>query len=77
MGLRPDGQTDRRAETAVSRHPSVTLGLALREPTFRWLTLAFCLSTAVAFGAQLHLVPILLEPGFSPTTLIVAIGLWR
>jgi 4-hydroxyacetophenone monooxygenase len=36
---------------------------------------AFCLSTAVAFGAQLHLVPILLERGFSPTVAATIAGL--
>ena len=48
---------------------------ALRDPTFRWVTLAFCLSTAVAFGAQLHLVPILLERGFSPMLAATIAGL--
>jgi hypothetical protein len=46
-----------------------------RDPTLRWLTLAFCLSTAVAFGAQLHLVPILLDRGFSPTLAATIAGL--
>ena len=47
----------------------------MRDPTFRWVTLAFCLSTAVAFGAQLHLVPILLERGFSPMLAATIAGL--
>ena len=53
----------------------MTLKAALHDPTFRWVTLAFCLSTAVAFGAQLHLVPILLERGFSPTLAATIAGL--
>jgi MFS family permease len=77
LGLHPDGEpaatssADRRART------SLTPGAALRDPTFRWVTLAFCLSTAVAFGAQVRLVPILLERGFSPilaATLAGSIG---
>jgi hypothetical protein len=70
LSLHPDGQPHQRIETARSMQAGVTLGAALRDPTFRWVTLALCLSTAVASGAQLHLVPILLERGFSPTQVL-------
>jgi MFS family permease len=75
LGLHPDGQPDDRLKTAPTRSTGVPVGAALRDPTFRWVTLAFCLSTAVAFGAQLHLVPILLERGFSPTLAATIAGL--
>jgi cyanate permease len=47
----------------------------LRDPTFRWLVLAFCLSTAVAFGVHVHLVPILLDRGYAPTFAAALAGL--
>jgi cyanate permease len=75
LGLHPDGQSIRSVGSGSPKQPGVTLRAALRDPTFRWVTLAFCLSTAVAFGAQLHLVPILLERGFSPTLAATIAGL--
>jgi MFS family permease len=77
LGLHPDGQSSPRGATDGPARTSLTPGAALRDPTFRWVTLSFCLSTAVAFGAQVHLVPILLERGFSPilaATLAGSIG---
>jgi predicted MFS family arabinose efflux permease len=53
----------------------VPLGAALRDPTFRWLLVAFCLSTAVAFGLQVHLVPLLLDRGYPPTLAAFVTGL--
>jgi MFS family permease len=75
LSLHLDGQSVRQVESDSRRQPGVTLRAALHDPTFRWVTLAFCLSTAVAFGAQLHLVPILLERGFSPTLAATIAGL--
>jgi hypothetical protein len=49
--------------------------MVLRDPAFRWVTLAFCLSTAAAFGSALYLAPILLERGFSPTLAATIAGL--
>jgi MFS family permease len=75
LGLHPDGQPVQRPRSDSRRQPGLTLKAALGDPTFRWVTLAFCLSTAVAFGAQLHLVPILLERGFTPTLAATIAGL--
>ena len=44
-------------------------------PPLRWLMLGFCLSTAVAFGVHIHLVPILLDRGYSPTLAATLAGL--
>jgi cyanate permease len=75
LGLHPDGQSTSRGTTDRPARTSLTPGAALRDPTFRWVTLAFCLSTAVAFGTQVHLVPILLERGFSPILAATLAGL--
>jgi MFS family permease len=75
MGLQPDGKSGARSATERPARTSLPPGAALRDPTFRWVTLAFCLSTAVAFGAQVHLVPILLERGFTPILAAALAGL--
>jgi MFS family permease len=75
LGLHPDGGLVPHSSAARPARTSLTPGAALRDPTFRWVTLAFCLSTAVAFGAQVHLVPILLERGFTPIFAATLAGL--
>jgi MFS family permease len=75
LGLHPDGKSISPGTTDRPARTSLTPATALRDPTFRWVTLAFCLSTAVAFGAQVHLVPILLERGFSPIPAATLAGL--
>jgi MFS family permease len=53
LGLHPDGESIRRVESNSAMLPGVTLRAALRDPTFRWVTLAFCLSeSAPSFVAQ-------------------------
>jgi len=75
VGLHPDGAASGRTQADHAQRKDVPLGTALRDPTFRWLVLAFGLSTAVAFGVQVHLVPILLERGYEPTFAAVLAGL--
>ena len=75
LGLHPDGAPSAHAASGATRRDDVPLGTALRDPTFRWLMLAFCLSTAVAFGVHVHLVPILLDRGYTPTLAAVLAGL--
>jgi MFS family permease len=67
LGLHPDGAPASHSTQKAARREDVPLRAALRDPTFRWLVLAFCLSTAVAFGVHVHLVPILLDRGYSTT----------
>src|ERR1051326_7071245 len=74
LGLHPDGDTSISRKRSVGRH-DVQLSEALHDPTLRWLVLGFCLSTAVAFGVHIHLVPILLDRGYSPTLAATLAGL--
>ncbi len=67
LGLHPDGADGPSTSGRGQVRTDVPVGLALRDPAFRWLVVAFCLSTAVAFGLTVHLVPILLDRGFAPT----------
>jgi MFS family permease len=75
IGLHPDGEPQPPQVTTATPRRDVPLAEALRDPTFRWLVLAFCLSTAVAFGVHVHLVPILLDRGYSPTLAAALAGL--
>lgn len=75
LGLHPDGAPTAHTHADDPRREDVPLGAALRDPTFRWLVLAFCLSTAVAFGVHVHLVPILLDRGYAPTFAAALAGL--
>jgi MFS family permease len=75
LGLHPDGAPSAHAHGDAARRVDVPLRAALHDPTFRWLVLAFCLSTAVAFGVHVHLVPILLDRGYAPTFAAALAGL--
>lgn len=66
LGLHPDGAPSARTHADGAQREDVPLWTALGDPTFRWLLLAFCLSTAMAFGVHIHLVPIL-HRGYAPT----------
>jgi MFS family permease len=74
LGLHADGDQAPPVSSGTTRN-DLALGEALRNTTFRWLTLAFCLSTGVAYGLQVHLVPILLNRGYSPTLAATLVGL--
>lgn len=57
-GVRPDG---RRKPTI----PSISVGVALRERAFWWLSIAFALSTFSAIALAVHLLPFLTRQGYS------------
>jgi len=75
LGLHPDGARDVRVGTEPPRREDVPVRTALRDPAFRWLVLGFCLSTGVAFGVHVHLVPILLDRGYDPMVAATLAGL--
>src|SRR5262249_18991174 len=75
LGLHPDGEPMQSVRSDGPARQDVPVKQALHDPAFRWLTLAFCLSTGVAFGVHVHLVPILLDRGFSPTLAATLAGL--
>lgn len=75
-GLQPDGETgdggsgDRQAEP----ERSVPARAAVRSGSFRWLSLAFALSSLVTTALAVHLIPLLLERGYSPGFAGAAMG---
>jgi MFS family permease len=75
-GLAPDGAKPARPApgrtAAVER--SVPPREAVRSAPFRWLALAFGLSALATTAVVVHLIPLLLERGYSPTLAGAAVG---
>lgn len=64
-----------RAPGGLGATASLSPGQALRDPSFRWLVLAFCLSTAVAIGTRVHFVAYLGERGLDVASAAAFTGL--
>jgi cyanate permease len=76
LGLHLDGEpTPRRPHGTAARPPSLSVGAAVRDGSFRWLVVAFSLSTLVAFAVHIHLVAYLQDRGFDATFAATATGL--
>ncbi|MEA2513385.1 MAG: hypothetical protein QOJ59_2872 [Thermomicrobiales bacterium] len=78
LGLRPDGAPlPKGQEIAASAIvlDGVPVRDALRDPAFRWLTVAFFLETFSAVAATVHLIPYLTERGDGARFAAAAIGL--
>ena len=52
----------------------MSVGQALRDPSFRWLAVAFCLNTVAAIAVQVHLVAYLRDHGYDGTFAAAATG---
>jgi sugar phosphate permease len=78
LGLLPDGAAPRQ-DAAVDAQAvfseGVSVGDALRDPAFRWLTLAFFLETFSAIAVGVHLIPYLTERGDGARFAAAAAGL--
>jgi len=79
LGLRPDGAPtadDRSGEPPREVHAEgVPLSAALRDPAFRWLTVAFFLETFATVAVAVHLIPYLTERGDGARFAAAATGL--
>lgn len=80
LGLHPDGDpppasTDEAPRAASSERPPVSVSAAIREPVFRWLAVAFSLSTVVNIAVGVHLVAYLQDRDFEPTVAATATGM--
>ena len=72
LGLEPDGVSPTPSPLLPER--SVRVNEALRAPSFWWLSSAFSLSRMTMIAVAAHLVPLLAERGFAPTTVAAAAG---
>ncbi|MCC6791265.1 MAG: MFS transporter [Thermomicrobiales bacterium] len=78
LGLHPDGaRPEQGADGArrVAAAEGMTLAEALRDPAFRWLTVAFFLETVAMVAVGVHLIPYLTERGDGARFAAAATGL--
>ena len=82
LGLAPDGARSVASDaptgsmrTAPPNEPSVPAAMAIRSSAFRWLAAAFALAAIANTAITVHLVPLLLERGFSPVFAGGAMGI--
>jgi cyanate permease len=76
LGLYVDGDPTPPDHQAASRHPvAASVSEALREPAFRWLALAFSLSTIASIAVAVHMVAYFQDRGFDLTLAATATGL--
>lgn len=76
LGLQVDGDLERSSpaqRTDTAKRASIRSTLA--DPVFRWLVLAFSLSTLAAFGTHVHLPAFLQDRGFDATYAATMSGL--
>ncbi|HEU4884725.1 MAG TPA: MFS transporter [Longimicrobium sp.] len=76
LGLFPDGGDgiDVDGSGASALLPSVSADVAIRGASFRWLTIAFALSSLTTTALAVHLIPLLLERGYTPAFAGAAMG---
>ncbi len=76
LGLLPDGvaPSDGEEMVAIPAIEGATLRQALRERAFWWLTLAFFCGTLSSVAVGVHLIPFLIENGYSPGFAAIATG---
>ncbi|MCC6176247.1 MAG: MFS transporter [Chloroflexi bacterium] len=74
LGLHVDGDASVPHGSHASRRKTVSVGVALRESAFRWLAVAFSLTTLVSIGVSVHLVAYLVDHGYDPTLAATATG---
>jgi MFS family permease len=80
LGLQVDGDPPTASPGDASRpasakRPPVSVAAAIREPAFRWLAVAFSLSTVVNIAVGVHLVAYLQDRAFEPTLAATATGM--
>jgi MFS family permease len=76
LGLHVDGDPAPPAPHGpAAARPSLSVGAAVREPSFRWLTVAFSATTVVSYGVHVHLIAYLLDHGYGAAFAAAMTGL--
>ena len=68
LGLEPDGAVnfgEVRVEASLAKPDDVSVDEAIHSATFRWLTVGFCLAFLANVAVTVHLVPYLIDRGYS------------
>jgi MFS family permease len=77
LGLIPEGTKAALAERSVegAETPGVSMGVALRDAAFWWLSVAFFLGQLATAAVAVHLVPYLIDQSYAPEFAAVTTGL--
>jgi MFS family permease len=75
LGLHVDGALAPMRHGPLARSASISVGQAIRESSFRWLTIAFSTTSLVSYGVHVHLLAYLVDHGSSPAFAAVATGM--
>ncbi len=76
LGLHVDGDpVPLTLRTSSGRVPTVSVGATLRDSSFRWLAVAFSLSTVASIAVHVHLIAYLQDRGYEATLAATATGL--
>jgi MFS family permease len=75
LGLDADGEPLREPHVKARQIAGMRVGEALRDRSFRWIVVAFWLSTLATIAVGVHLLPYLVERGYEPGFAAVATGL--
>ncbi|HEY7347176.1 MAG TPA: MFS transporter [Ktedonobacterales bacterium] len=77
MGLTPDGiaMSASIPPAQMAERPGVSVQIALHETTFWWMAAAFALTTLAAAAITVHLVPYLIDHGYTASFAASMVGL--
>jgi MFS family permease len=76
LGLSVDGVPTADGQPAPrARAPKLSVGQVVRDPSFRWLTLAFSLNMLVNIGVSVHLIAYLQDRGYGLGLAATATGM--
>jgi MFS family permease len=76
IGQHLDGDPAPHPSRAAARHvQKLSVGAALRQPSFRWLAVAFSLNSVASIAVYTHLIAYMLDRGFEPTLAATLSGL--
>jgi MFS family permease len=75
IGQHLDGDSVPHASTTARPVRKLSVGEALREPSFRWLALAFSLNSVASIAVYTHLIAYMHDRGFEPTLAASMAGL--
>jgi MFS family permease len=76
IGQHVDGDSAAHAAQAAARRVrKLSVGQALRQPSFRWLALAFSLNSVASIAVYTHLIAYMHDRGFEPTLAASLAGL--
>jgi MFS family permease len=75
IGQHLDGDPTPRASRATPRTATLSVGVALRQPSFRWLAVAFSLNSVASIAVYTHLIAYMHDRGYEATIAATLSGL--